>query len=428
MSSVIWHPFTQHGLEENIISIESAEGCWLFPEQGTPILDAISSWWVITHGHGDPRLVKAISEQAARLDQVIFAGFTHPPAQELAQYLLKFAPKGLSKVFFTDSGSLAVEVALKMAVGAHYHHAMDHQQPPRTRILAMEHAYHGDSFGAMAVGARNIFSQSYDSLLFAVDRIPFPHPANEQASLAWLADYLQKHGTEVAAMIVEPLILGAGGMLMWRPEIFAQMVAMVRAHGIYVIADEVMTGWGRSGTLFACEQAGVVPDILCTAKGLTAGFLPLAATLCSEEIYQAFYSTSRARSFFHSSSFTANPLACAAAVANCKIWETDEPHTQIKRISGLHADFVKDFANKHHAVTRSCGVMAAIEFPADDAGYLACLGPSLRHWFLRHGVLLRPLGHVLYILPPYCTPTEELERVYELIDRAYTDQTRIAAA
>ena len=322
--SPIWHPFTQHGLGEPIPLVTHAEGAVLHTRDGRRIVDAISSWWVTTHGHRNPRIMAAIAEQAGKLDQIIFAGWTHEPAEMLARGLIDVMPPELCRVFFSDSGSTSVEVALKMALGF-----WTNRGAPRHRILVMEHSYHGDTIGAMSVGARGVFNQAYTPLLFDVGTLPFPAAGREQATLDALEVACR---TAPAALIVEPLILGAGGMLIYPARILAEMRAICARHDVLFIADEVMTGWGRTGTLLACQQADVVPDILCLSKGLTGGAVPLAVTMATEAIYAAHLSTDRARMFFHSSSYTANPIACAAANANLAIWR-EEP--VLERIADL---------------------------------------------------------------------------------------------
>ncbi|MBY0381505.1 MAG: adenosylmethionine--8-amino-7-oxononanoate transaminase, partial [Xanthobacteraceae bacterium] len=305
-SSAIWHPFTQHALYDRMPKIVRAKGSCIYSEDGRRIIDAISSWWVVTHGHCHPAIVKAIQEQAAQLNQIIFAGQTHQPAEDVAAGLLKLVPDSLQHVFFSDSGSTSVEVALKMALG--YWRNIG---APRSKIVVMESSYHGDTIGTMSVGARGVFNAAYEPLLFQVSCIPFPHPGHEQETL----DALEKicGSDNPAAFIVEPLILGAGGMLMYPAHILRNMRDICARANVLFIADEVMTGWGRTGTLFACEQAGIAPDIACYSKGLTGGALPLAVTLCTREIFDAHYSQDRTKTFFHSSSYTANPVACAAA-------------------------------------------------------------------------------------------------------------------
>jgi adenosylmethionine---8-amino-7-oxononanoate aminotransferase len=411
-ASPVWHPFTQHALQPDMIEIARSEDAWLETKDGRRILDAISSWWVVTHGHRHPRIIAALKEETERLDQVIFAGFTHAPAERLARGLLTIAPPGLSHFFFSDSGSTSVEVALKMALGY-----WRNTGEPRHRILALEHAYHGDTIGAMSVGARGLFNAPYEPLLFEVGRIPFPHSGHEQDSI----DVLEAVCAEgdVAALILEPLILGAGGMLIYSARVLAEMKRVCARHGVLLIADEVMTGWGRTGTLLGCEQAGVAPDILCLAKGLTGGALPLAVTLCSGPIFTAHLSPDRTKTFFHSSSYTANPIACAAALANLDVWESEPVSARIAALGAAQAEhiapFRKDarFKNAHRL-----GTITALDLDVPDDGYLAGIGPKLYSLFLERGVLLRPLGNTIYVMPPYCVTEDELDRVYAAIGAA----------
>ena len=409
MSSPVWHPFTQHALTPDATLVSRGEGAWLETDKGR-LLDAISSWWVITHGHRHPRIIEAIKRQADELDQVIFAGFTHQPAEDLARALIGIAPRGLAHVFYSDSGSTAVEVALKMALGF-----WKNQNKPRTRIIALEHAYHGDTVGTMSAGARGVYNAAYDPLLFDVVRLPFPQAGREQQTL----DMLKAAAPDAAALIVEPLILGAGGMFLYPPEVLRALAIICRRNGALFIADEVMTGFGRTGTLFACKQAGVSPDILCLAKGLTGGSLPLAATLCTPEIFEAHYSTDRSRTFFHSSSFTANPIACAAARANLQVWRDEPVADRVAALGALQEERLavlrKDgrFEN-----VRRLGTIAALDLKVSDPGYLANVAPDLMRFFQAQGVLLRPLGNTIYVMPPYCTKAAELDLVYDAIAQA----------
>jgi adenosylmethionine-8-amino-7-oxononanoate aminotransferase len=407
--SPIWHPFTQHAVQPESTLISRGEGAWLETADGRRIFDAISSWWVVTHGHRHPHIMQAIKSQADRLDQVIFAGFTHEPAEELARHLIAITPPELEYVFFSDSGSTSVEVALKMALGFWRHCGEN-----RSRILALEGAYHGDTIGGMSVGARGVFNAPYDPLLFDVDRLPFPSAGREQATLDALNTACRNGG--VAALIVEPLILGAGGMLIYPPWVLAEMKRICQTHGALFIADEVMTGWGRTGTLFACEQARVTPDIGCYSKGLTGGSLPLAVTLCRADIFDAHYSTDRTRTFFHSSSYTANPIACAAALANLEIWEREPVMERIARVTALHTVRLDRFReDKRFANVRQIGTIAALDIVASDAGYMANIGPLLYQGFRARGLLVRPLGNTIYMMPPYCSGGSELDLVYEAI-------------
>jgi adenosylmethionine-8-amino-7-oxononanoate aminotransferase len=407
--SPVWHPFTQHAVQPEAIEIATAEGAWLQTPTGRRIFDAISSWWVITHGHRHPAIMEAIKRQADRLDQVIFAGFTHEPAEELARQLVAITPPGLDYVFFSDSGSTSVEVALKMALGFWLNRG-----EPRSRILALEGAYHGDTIGGMSVGARGVFNAPYDPLLFDVARLPFPSPGHEQETLDALATACRQEA--VAALIVEPLILGAGGMLIYSPAVLSEMKRICDAHGVLLIADEVMTGWGRTGTLFACEQADIVPDIACYSKGLTGGSLPLAVTLCRADIFDAHYSTDRSRTFFHSSSYTANPIACAAALANLKIWQDEPVRERIAALAALHSQGLDRFRDdRRFGNVRQLGTIAALDLVTGDAGYMASLGPRLYQSFLARDLLVRPLGNTIYLMPPYCSRPGEIARVYEAI-------------
>lgn len=419
MTSPVWHPFTQHALQDGFPLVTRGNGAWLYTADGK-LLDAISSWWVITHGHRHPKIVEAIKAQADALDQVIFAGFTHQPAEDVARELVRIAPQGgpqpLAHVFYSDSGSTAVEVALKMALGF-----WKNSGKPRTKIIALEHAYHGDTVGTMSAGARGVFNAPYDPLLFDVVRLPFPAVKENGKACGTLAA-LEDAAKDAAALIVEPLILGAGGMLTYDAEILRKMKKLCERHGTLFIADEVMTGFGRTGSLFACEQAGITPDILCLAKGLTGGVLPLAATLCTAEIFQAHYSTDRRRTFFHSSSFTANPIACAAACANLAIWRDEPVRERIAALGAMQEDRLAAFRDDpRFARPRRLGTIAALDLNVSDPGYLAGLGPELTRFFHGRGILLRPLGNTIYVMPPYCVTAAELDLVYDAI-RAAAEQ------
>ncbi len=410
--SAVWRPFTQHAVEPEPLLIARSEGAFFETAAGRKIFDGISSWWVTTHGHRHPAIMQAIRTASEQLDQIIFAGLTHEPAERLAQKLTALAPPGLDYVFYSDSGSTSVEVALKMALGYFVHRG-----EKRTKIIVMQHSYHGDTIGAMSVGERGVFNAPYDPLLFAVETIPFPTAGAEQATLDALERALADKSA--AALIVEPLILGAGGMKIYAPKILARMREMVAASGALFIADEVMTGWGRTGTLFACEQAGVSPDILCTSKGLTGGAVPLAATLAKAEIFDAHYSLDRSRAFFHSSSYTANPIACAAGLANVGVWENEPAREQVAALCALQEAGLKtlegDARFENH---RRCGTIAALDLKVEGAGYLAEAGLKLRAFFLERDLFLRPLGNTIYVMPPYCATGADLDRVYKAIAEA----------
>lgn len=411
-ASPIWHPFTQHALEPAMRSIRAAEGAWLEADDGQRIFDGVSSWWVITHGHRHPKIIAAMREQAAVLDQVIFAGFTHAPAEAVAAGLLKIVPRGLSHVFFSDSGSTSVEVALKMALGYWKNIGAN-----RTRILALEHGYHGDTIGTMSAGARGVFNAAYEPLLFEVGRIPYPKPHHAQPTFDAL-EIACRNG-DVAAFICEPLVLGAGGMLFYDADILKEMHRICKAHDVLFIADEVMTCFGRTGTIFACEQAGISPDIMCVAKGLTGGSIPLAVTLSTAAIYDAHLSKDRSRTFFHSSSYTANPIACAAAAANLEIWRTEPVLERILALAQNQALCLNELqTDPRFANLRQLGTIAAFELADIQPGYLADIALKLRARLLERGVLLRPLGSTVYIMPPYCTTKDDLRFVYNALSEA----------
>lgn len=410
-TSPIWHPFTQHALFPEMTHIDRGEGAYLYQKDGTRLIDGISSWWVTTHGHCNPRIKKAIQDQAEKLDQVIFAGYTHDPAEAVARKMVDITPDGLDYVFFSDSGSTAVEVALKMALGYWFNTGSK-----RNKILVMEHSYHGDTIGTMSVGERGVFNQPYNPLLFTVGTIPFPEKDREQETIDALEKMLADNPDEVAAFIVEPLVLGAGGMLMYPAWVLKELQKICAAHDVLFIADEVMTGWGRTGTRFACEQAEIVPDIACYSKGITGGSMPLAVTMCHEKIFDAHFSEDRSKTFFHSSSYTANPIACAAAAANLAIWEDEPVQERIdtiaahhkKRLAGLAAD--GRFEN-----IRQAGTIAAADIRVDDEGYLSNVAPQLYRYFQDNGILMRPLGNTVYILPPYCVTAADLDHMYDMI-------------
>ena len=410
-TSPVWHPFTQHGLGDLIPLISRAKDAKLYAADGNSWIDAISSWWVTTHGHAHPRIMAAIREQSEKLDQIIFAGWTHEPAETLAAELVRITPDPLTRVFFSDSGSTSVEVALKMALGYWYNIG-----EARSRILVLEHSYHGDTIGTMSVGERGVYNRAWQPLLFDVDTIPFPHEGLEQTMLDALeAACIQKP----AAFIVEPLILGAGGMLIYPAWVLAEMRAICARHNVLFIADEVMTGWGRTGTRFACDQAGVIPDIVCLSKGLTGGALPLAVTLCADPIFEAHRSTDRARTFYHSSSYTANPIACAAANANLEIWRDEPVQQRIDALADAQAAHLAMLSHDPRVCNpRRLGTIAALDIVVPDGGYLSNLAPRLIAFYRDRGILLRPLGNTLYVMPPYCITAEELAQTWHAIDES----------
>ena len=403
----VWHPYTQHGLGEAPVPIGRASGAYLYDTDGRRIFDAVSSWWVTVHGHAHPAIAAAIAEQAATLEQVIFAGFTHEPGARLAAELVRRAPAGLTRVFYSDDGSTAVEVAVKIALQYHQLRGED-----RRLVAALENAYHGDTFGAMSVSARGLFTEPFTPHLFDVARLPDPSEADTVAALERL---LAERGRELAAVIVEPLLLGAGGMRMWAPGTLHALRALTRAHGVPLIADEVLTGFGRTGPLFACELAGVEPDLMCLSKGLTGGFLPMGATLAREELFQAFLSSERKKTLFHGHSYSANPIACAAALASLELFD-DECEARRRGIERCHHRAAERLAGVRGVDNvRVLGTVLALELVAPGGGYLSAVGPALHRAARERGVLLRPLGNTVYVLPPYCATGDDLQTAYDAI-------------
>jgi adenosylmethionine---8-amino-7-oxononanoate aminotransferase len=389
----VWHPYTQMQTAPPPLPIVRGEGVYLYTDDGRRILDGISSWWVNIHGHSHPALNAALATQASRLEHVMFAGCTHPPAVDLAARLVSVVPEGLHRVFYSDNGSTAVEVAVKLAA----QYWINRGQPQRRAIVTLQHAYHGDTVGAMSVSADSIFTRAFTSLLFPVTRV---HGADLEQTLAVLGD-------TAAAVIIEPMLQGAGGMIMWPAQFVAGVRQLCDRFGVLMIADEVLTGFGRTGRMFACEHANVTPDVICLSKALTAGYLPLGATLTTDAVYEAFLSDDRGRTFFHGHSFTANPLACAVALASLDLFETDHTLDRVKR---LEAQLQSGLAPLRQlpivADVRVLGGVGVVEL-ANTGGYLDEIGPRLAAMFLARGLLLRPLGNVVYFMPPYVITEEE---------------------
>jgi len=407
---LIWHPYTHLKTADDIIPIAKARGTYLYDERGRKIIDAISSWWVNTHGHGHPHIVRRIAQQAKQLDHVIFAGFTHEPAVSLAERLLKHLPCNQKKLFFSDNGSTAVEVALKMAL--QYFH---NKGTIRTGILAFENAYHGDTFGAMAVSGRSVFTAPFDELTFEINRLPLPDADNIDALLKHTESLLQKG--QMAAFIFEPLVLGAGGMLMYEAKFLDALMALCKKHQTFTVADEVMTGFYRTGTFFASSQLTFKPDIMCLSKGITGGTLPLGVTSCTQEIFDAFVDDDMAKSLFHGHSYTGNPIVCAAAGAALDLYEDGKCVEKVAAISESHLKFYHKIKN-HKALknVRVTGTIMAFELASTETtSYTNTLKKVIYAHFLAKGILLRPLGNVFYILPPYCISRKDLKYIYDCI-------------
>ncbi len=421
----IWHPFTRGGADVHLPRIIRGEGAWLYTDDGRRILDAISSWWVNLHGHAHPKIANAIAEQARRLEHVLLAGFVHEPVERLAEELRRVVPAELKHVFFSDDGSTAVEVALKLAI--QYWRNTGHAE--KSEIVALEHGYHGDTAGAMSVSDDSPFTAAFTGMRFPVHRVHSaycyrcPVGLKRESCNIECVDSLEKllveRGDKIAAVIVEPLLQGAGGMIVHPVEFLQRVRKLTAQHNVLLIADEVLTGFGRCGAMFASELAGISPDVMCVSKGITGGFLPLGATLLTEKIFEAFGGEDPARTFWHGHSYTGNPIACAAAVANLEIFQTEPVFERIAGIAAIHAERLPKFSeNSAVGDVRTIGTIAAIELRASDAGYLSELRPKLYEYFLKRDILLRPLGNVIYILPPYCIEAKDLHRVYDVIEDA----------
>lgn len=420
----VWHPFTQAMTAPEPVPVVSGKGAVLTTADGREILDLISSWWVNLHGHAHPAIAAAIARQAETLEQVIFAGFTHEPAVTLASRLCGLLPDALTKVFFSDNGSTAVEVSMKMAL----QYARNRGEHQRTRYLAFDGGYHGDTVGAMSAGVSSRFFEAWKEMLFPVDVLPVAATwiddeaigQREAEALSALDAHLAQHGAQTLAAIIEPLVQGACGMRMHRPQFLRGVVERLRAHGILVIFDEVMTGFGRMGDLFACLKAAVTPDFICLSKGLSGGFLPMAATVTTEAVYDAFRDERLDRAFLHGHSFTANPLGCAAALASLDLLLDPACTAARARIEAHHRTHLAARLAGHPLVRRFrvTGTIAAFDVETGDGGYTSSVAPALRESFTRDNLLIRPLGNSVYLLPPYCVTDAQLDRAGDGLERA----------
>ena len=438
-AATLWHPYTQMRTRPDPLAVVRGEGVYLFTDDGRRILDGISSWWVNIHGHAHPRLNQAIADQARELEHVVFAGCTHRPAVELAEQLLQVLPAGMARIFYSDNGSTAVEVAAKMAIQYWANQGL----PRRHRFVALHHAYHGDTVGTMSVSEASVFTRAFTPLLFPIARAHAPYCFRCPLSLdratcgvACLGDLeaqLESLGDQVAAVIVEPMLQGAGGMVMWPAEFLAGVRRLCDRFGTLMIADEVLTGFGRTGRLFACEHAGVSPDIICLSKALTAGYLPMAVTATTAAVYDAFLSDDPRNTFFHGHSFTANPLACAVAIASLDLLRRNDCLARVARLERHLREGLSPLLNL--AIVgdvRMIGGVGAVELVRDKVtkgggGYLDRLGPRLSAMFLERGVLLRPLGNVLYFMPPYVISDDEVDWVLGEI-RSVLEQVNYSAS
>ena len=406
---VIWHPYTPMKVWPEAIAITKGDGIYLTDEDGNRYLDAISSWWVNLHGHSHPYIAQKVAEQLSTLEHCIFAGFTHEPAVRLAERLLEVLPKGMSKIFYSDNGSTAVEVAIKMSLQYWNNNGLK-----KKKLVALENAYHGDTFGAMAVSGRSIFTEAFTEFLFDVSFIPFPGADNATESIAAL-EALLKEG-DVAALIVEPLIQGSAGMNMYSADTLEQYFKLCRQYDTIIIADEVMTGFGRTGRLFACDHISTAPYIICMSKGLTGGSMPLGVTATTQNIFDAFYDDDRTRMLYHGHSFTANPTICAAALASLDLLLMDSCTKSRQLIEASHRAFAVTI--KGHlliADIRQTGTIIGMTLKTDNPSYHDNIRDVLYRFFLDKKIIMRPLGNIIYILPPYCITQAELDYIYSCI-------------
>ncbi|MBL6448195.1 adenosylmethionine--8-amino-7-oxononanoate transaminase [Fulvivirga sp. 29W222] len=411
----IWHPFTPLLGVADPLCVTSASGVYLHTEDGRKIIDANSSWWVNIHGHAHPFIAEKVSEQAKTLEHVIFAGFTHKPAISLAENLLSILPKNQSKIFYSDNGSTSIEVALKMAFQFWYNQGLN-----KKRVIAIDGAYHGDTFGSMSVGERSDFTKPFTEHLFEVEFVDFPTEANKASVLERFKNLIDSN--EFASFIFEPIIQGASGMRIYDATLLDQMIQYAQNNSVICIADEVMTGFGRTGKLFASDYLKYKPDIICLSKGLTGGTMALGVTSCTNAIVDAYMSKDLYKTFLHGHSFTANPIACASANASFELLMKQECQDNIQRITSQH----ERFKQKHEHTSklkdiRSLGTILAIEFETEnDSSYFSEMRNQLYPFFLERNILLRPLGNLIYIIPPYVISNDELEKVYAAIEEFFT--------
>lgn len=408
-----WHPYTQHKTASPVVAITKGEGALLWDENGKEYLDAIASWWVNPYGHSNKFIADAIYKQLTSLEHVLFGGFTHEPAVVLSEKLMEILPSNQKKIFYSDNGSTSVEVAIKVALQFHYNKGIT-----KTKIIALEDAFHGDTFGAMAASGISFYTQAFQGSLLEVVRVPIPTEGNEQKALQVLQELLATR--EFAAFIFEPLVLGAAGMVMYSPEVLDKMIALCKDYSVFTIADEVMTGFGKTGKTFATDYLVNKPDMMCLSKALTGGTIPMAITTFTQEIYDGFYDDDVNKALFHGHTFTANPTGCAAAIASLELLQTKEMQLNIERVNLSHLDFENKIKN-HPKVkaTRVLGVIFALEInTSSQESYYGNLRNKLYNFFIENGVILRPVGNIVYVLPPYVMTNSQLQKVYQTIENA----------
>jgi len=408
----LWHPYTQHKTAALPIGITRGEGALLWDENGNEYIDAIASWWVNPYGHSNKYIADAIYKQLTSLEHVLFGGFTHEPAVLLSERLIEILPSNQKKLFFSDNGSTAVEIAIKVALQYYYN-----KGEKRIKVIAFENAFHGDTFAAMAASGISFFTEAFKGSLIEVTRIPVPEKGKEQeshAALKFLADT-----NEYAAFIFEPLVQGAAGMVMYAPEALDELIGICKDNGIYTIADEVMTGFGKTGKNFACDYLTQQPDMMCLSKALTGGTIPMAITSFTQQLYDGFYDDDVNKALFHGHTFTANPTGCAAALAALNLLEQPQMQENLVRINKRHLDF-KSKVEKHSRVktARVQGVIFALEINREDESYYGSFRNRLYDFFIANGVIIRPVGNIIYVLPPYIINDSQLDKIYQVIERA----------
>lgn len=413
--AVIWHPYTQMQTALPPVPIVRGEGTCVFAEDGTKYIDAVSSWWVNIHGHSHPYIAQKVAEQLTKLEHVIFAGFTHAGAVELAERLLAILPSNQKKAFYSDNGSTAVEVAIKMCL--QYWH--NKGEANRTKIIAFNNAYHGDTFGAMSVSGRSAFTAAFDNLLFEVEFIDLPNEDNIETIKAHISGLK----SQISSFIFEPLVQGSAGMVMYEAQYLDELMAHCQQEGILLIADEVFTGFGRTGKNFACDHVQTQPDVMCFSKGLTGGTMAFGLTTCKQDIYDAFLSLDKLKTLFHGHSYTANPVACAAGLASLDLFLDPATQQNINRICARHAEFAAKLKGHPGIVSsRQTGTILALEWQTgSNTSYFNTLRDRLYQYFLGKGIILRPLGNIVYILPPYCITDDELNYIYRTIEQALNE-------
>ncbi|MBF4517178.1 adenosylmethionine--8-amino-7-oxononanoate transaminase [Flavobacterium sp. ANB] len=412
-SQYLWHPYTQHKTAQTPIAISRGEGALLWDENGKEYIDAIASWWVNPFGHSNKIIADAIYKQLTTLEHVLFGGFTHEPAIKVAEKLIEILPKNQQKIFFSDNGSTAVEVAIKVALQYFFN-----KNEKRTTIIAFENAFHGDTFAAMAASGISFYTQAFQGMFIDVVRIPVPVKGQEQVSFDALKEVIQNHNC--AGFIFEPLVQGAAGMVMYEPEALAKLIQICKENKVLTIADEVMTGFGKTGKTFAMDYVSEVPDMICLSKALTGGTIPMAITTFTQEVFDAFYDDDINKALFHGHTFTANPTGCAAALASIDLLQTPEMQLNIERINESHLNFQKKIENHPKVITaRTLGVIFAVEIKSDsEESYYGSMRTKLYNFFIEKGVVLRPVGNIVYILPPYIMTNEQLQKVYSIIEEA----------